>query len=385
MQYVTEQDFRYASACYRHLHRHPELGFELDNTVAFVRSELDKMGIAWSEAGPASVTAWIGPEDAKTAIGFRADMDALPVMEKSGVPFASEIPGKMHACGHDSHTALMLTVAKILKRMEDKLPCRVKLLFQPSEECEESGAKSMVEHGAVDDVDYVVCSHCENKLETGMIGCRPGDYMAACNPITITFHGKTAHTTIPEEGVDAVAMAWEAYGAMKQIAADEAAEDTIYIFGMNYFHGGTAHNVISDRCELKISFRYYDMEFARRVEEKCLAKCREIAARFGGSVEADWFMSAPPVYNDPGLTAQFSALMEQVLPGYTTTLPLRKSTEDFAWFLLKKPGFIFRFGTGNAAVGSVSVAHCNDFKIDERGMEHAIEAFVQIALHMAGR
>ena len=111
MKYTTDDDFRYAVVCRQYLHRHPETLFDLDNTVAFVRAELDKMGIAWSEAGPASVTAWIGPEDAQTRIGLRADMDALPVQEKTDVEFASETPGKMHACGHDSHTGILLAVA----------------------------------------------------------------------------------------------------------------------------------------------------------------------------------------------------------------------------------------------------------------------------------
>ena len=382
MKYTTDDDFRYAVACRRYLHRHPETLFDLDNTVAFVRAELDKMGIAWSEAGPASVTAWIGPEDAQTRIGLRADMDALPVQEKTDLEFASETPGKMHACGHDSHTGILLAVARMLKRREAEMKVRVKLLFQPSEEGEISGAKSMADHGAVDDVDYVVCTHCDNDIPVGYIGCRAGDYMAACNPITITFCGKTAHATLPEQGVDAIAMAWEAYGALKQIAADEAGTDTIYIFGMNYFHGGTAHNVIADRCELKISFRYYDMEFAKRVEEKCLAKCREIAARFGGSVEPNWYMSAPPVCNDPALIAKFVESTQKVLPGKVVELPLRKSTEDFSWFLLKRPGFIFRFGTRNEAAGCTTLAHCSDFKLDEAGMKSAMEAMVSFVMEM---
>lgn len=382
MKYTTASDFNYAVECRRYLHRHPETLFDLDNTVRFVREELDKLDIAWSEAGPASVTAWIGPEDAKTRIGIRADMDALPVQEKTDVEFISEIPGKMHACGHDSHTGVLLAVARILKRHESDMKVRVKLLFQPSEEGEISGAKSMVDHGAADDVDYVICTHCENNLQAGFIGYRAGDYMAACNPITIVFKGKTAHATLPEQGVDAIAMAWEAYGELKKIAAAEAAEDTIYIFGMNYFHGGTAHNVVSDRCELKISFRYYDMDFAARVEEKCLAKCREIADRFGGTVEPNWYMSAPPVYNDPDLTAKFVASSEKALPGKVVEMPLRKSTEDFSWFLLKKPGFIFRFGTRNEETGCTTLAHCNDFKIDESGMESAIEAFTAFVMNM---
>ena len=380
MKYTTTSDFQYAVECRRYLHRHPETLFDLDNTVAFVRGELEKLGIAWSEAGPASVTAWIGPEDAKTRIGIRADMDALPVEEKTDVPFISEIPGKMHACGHDSHTGVLLAVAKILKRHEAEMKVRVKLLFQPSEEGEISGAKSMVDYGAADDVDYVICTHCENNLEAGFIGYRAGDYMAACNPITIVFKGKTAHATLPEQGVDAIAMAWEAYAALKQIAAEEAGADTRYIFGINYFHGGTAHNVVSDRCEMKITFRYYDMAFAARVRERCMAKCREIAAAFGGAAELDWTMSAPPLINDDAVMARLLPAIEAAAQGRMQAIPGEMGSEDFSWFLLKKPGAAMSFGTRNEAIGCDTAGHGNDFRIDERGMENAIETFVQFVM-----
>lgn len=378
--YITQSDYDYAVSCRRYLHRHPETLFDLKNTVTFVREELDKMGIPWSQAGPSSVTAWIGPEEAAVCVGLRADMDALPILEQTGLDYASEVPGKMHACGHDAHTAILLTTARVLKRREQDLKVRVKLLFEPSEEGEISGAKSMVEHGAADDVDYVLATHCDNDVPVGKIGVRAGDYMAACNPITIVFCGKTAHATLPEQGVDAIAMAWEAYEALKTIAAQEARPDTVYIFGVNYFHGGTAHNVISDRCEIKISFRYYDQDFADRVEQQCRGKCLDIAARYGGSVEINWYCSAPPVYNDPQLTDSFAQVVENSLPGQVVQLAMRKSTEDFSWFLQKKPGLLFRFGTRNEQTGCTTLAHCSDFRIDELGMKFAAEAFAAFVL-----
>ena len=380
VRYITNEDFAYAVECRRYLHRHPETGFDLDHTVAFVRGELEKLGIAWGEAGPASVTGYIGPADAACTIGIRADMDALPVLEKSGLPYASEIPGKMHACGDDSHTANLLTVAKILKRHEAEMKVRVKLLFQPSEECEVSGAKSMVDHGAADDVDLVVMTHCSNDLPSGTIGYRIGPLNAACDPVTIVFKGKTAHATLPEQGIDAIAMAWEAYADLKRIAAEEAGTQTRYIFGMNYFHGGTAHNVVSDRCELKISFRYYDMAFAARVKERCIAKCEEIAASFGGAVEFNWNMSAPPVINDEAVMARLLPAIEIASGGNMKAVPGRMGSEDFSWFLTRKPGAAFRFGTRNEAIGCDTASHGNHFRIDERGMENAIETFVQLVM-----
>ena len=382
MRYITEQDFEYAVECRRYLHRHPETGFDLDNTVAFVRGELEKMGIAWGEAGPASVTGYIGPENAACTIGIRADMDALPVLEKSGLPYASEIPGKMHACGHDSHTANLLTTAKILKRHESELKARVKLLFQPSEECVDSGAKSMVEHGAADDVDFVVMAHCTNDQPVGSLGYCFGPLAAAADTVDIVFRGKTAHAALPEQGVDAIAMAVEAYTMLKQTAAEEAGTDTRYIFGMNYLHGGTAHNVVSDRCELKITFRYYDMAFAKRVRDRCIAKCEEIAASYGGDVECGWNMVVPPVINDEAVVTRLLPAMETASQGNILTIPSRMTSEDFSWFLLKKPGAAFRFGTRNEAIGCDTAGHGNDFRIDERGMENAIETFVTLAMNM---
>jgi amidohydrolase len=204
--------------------------------------------------------------------------------------------------------------------------------------------------------------------------------MAACDPVTVTFLGKTAHATLPEQGVDAIAMAWEAYGLLKELARREAGEKTVYIFSINCFQGGTAHNVIADQCRMIISFRYYDKDFARRVREKSMALCGHLADRYGGNVEFNWSISTPPVYNDPALAAQFAQSAERVLPGQVVDMPFLKSSEDFSWFLTQKPGLLFRFGTRNEALGCATLIHCNDFRIDETGMRSAIDVFVQFVL-----
>ena len=376
--YVTDADLQYAVDIRRQIHRYPELGFDLPHTSALVKNNLEDCGIVCSDAyAPCSVSGYIG-KGAKT-IALRADMDALPVEEKTGLPFSSEIPGRMHACGHDAHTAILLTVARILKRNEKSLPVRVKLLFEPSEECEISGAKAMLDSGAVDDVDCVVCTHCDNGLQSQMIGYHSGNYMAACAPITITFYGKAAHATMPENGVDAIAMAYQAVGEMKSIAARIAGNKT-YIFSVGYFHGGTAHNVISDKCVLKISFRYFDYEMAQQIRTECLDCCRRIAAQAGGSYHAKWVMNAPAVHNDAALVSAFVKSVGKIMPDKLVEIPMRKSTEDFAWFLTQKPGFLFRFGTGNAKKGCCGSQHGNDFVLDEDGMRSAILAFTQFVM-----
>ena len=369
--------FEYAVAIRRKIHEYPEVGFDLPRTTALVTEELRAMGLTPSHAyGQSSVVADLGQGDALLAL--RADMDALPVNEINDLPYKSKIPGKMHACGHDSHTAVLLAVAKYLKAHEQELTKRIRLIFQPAEECAVSGAKMMVDAGVLDGVTTTVCTHCDNTIEAGELMICPGDYMAACVPLTIQFIGKTSHAAFPHMGVDAVAMAVEAYGKMKAMVAAEAG-DAPYIWCVGHFSGGEVHNVVPDLCTMDISFRFYDMAFAGRVEAGVRRICQEIADRFGGRCEIDWHMSTGPVYNTPALVADFEKLVKEegLFIGH---VPPRMSSEDFGWMLEKVPGFIFRFGTRNEALGCTGVAHRNTFMIDESGMRSAIRAFIAYAL-----
>ena len=377
---ATDTLFAEAVAARRHIHAHPETGFDLDETVAFVRERLAAYGVPFTDRyGRCSLCATLGDlSGAKPVVALRADMDALPIQEASGVPFASQTPGVMHACGHDSHTAVLLAVAKALKAREESLPCGVRLIFQPSEECAESGARMMVENGVLDGVSAILGLHCENALEAGVIGIHSGPYMAACFPLRIAFVGRSSHAAIPEAGIDAIAMAARAYGEMRDAVAEEAG-DRRYIWSVGSFHGGTAHNVIADRCELEVSFRYYDSAFADRALARVKAICERVAGEFGGRAEVGGFISAHAVINDEGLVNRFSkSVRARGLP--LVDLPARMSSEDFSWYLTRVPGAIFRFGTRNEALGCTSLAHRTDFRIDESGMRYAIEACVAFVL-----
>lgn len=387
--WFTKEDEEFCVRIRREIHEYPEVGFDLPRTAGIVKRELDAIGVPYTEKfAQCSVVGVIGGKlsditapEAKTRpiLCYRADMDALPVTEKVDVPFKSKVEGKMHACGHDSHTAMLLTVARILKRHEAELPVTVELLFQPSEECEISGAKEMAKNGAVNAADFVMCLHVDNEILSGHIGVCAGEYMTACCPITIEFFGKTAHATMPEKGIDTIAMTLESCEKMKKVVEEEAAKfDAVKIFAIDYIHGGTAHNVIADYTAMKISFRYYNQEFADSVREKCLAICEEAAKSRGGSMKADWQMSAPALYNDGPLTAYLKSCAEKVAP--VDTMPRRLSTEDFAWFTQKKRGTLFRLGTGNDEKGCNTVAHCNDFKIDEDAFPNAVKTIVQIMM-----
>jgi amidohydrolase len=378
MDFVTEELFQYAIAVYRTLHRHPEVGFDLPNTVAFVSGELDKMGIEHTNHyGTCSVVGFIGSDPAKPTLGIRADMDALPVQEKTDLPYSSEIDGKMHACGHDAHTACLLATAQILKSHESMLSCNVRLIFQPSEEGEISGAKMMVDNGVMEGVDAIIAQHNENTLDIDTIAVHGGDCMAACIPANLRFFGKTAHATMAETGIDTIAMGIESYDRLKAMVSEEA-EGRRYVWSVGTFHAGTVHNVIADLSEQKISFRYFDQDFANRVMLRAEGICADIATTFGGRSELDWHVSARAVINDDKLADFVRSVVSE-----TTSVQLgvvSMASEDFSWYLSKAPGVFYRFGTKNEALHPVTRPHNNDYVIDPEGMRAGIRGLTAIAL-----
>lgn len=380
MKTVPQELFQYMSDLYHRLHQCPEIGFDLPETTAIVAAELDAMGIPYTDKyGKCSLVATIGNKEGVPTLGLRADMDALPVHELTDLPFKSRNDGAMHACGHDSHTAILLTAAKVLKEREAELPCNVKLFFQPSEEGAVSGAKMMVDNGCLEGVEAVIATHCETPLQVGTIGCCSGDYMAACIPICLKFYGVTSHATLPENGVDAIAMAVESYGRLKEMVKEEAG-DRSYIWSVGQFTGGEVHNVICDEVTQQISFRYYDEAFAMRVMERAEAICQEIAARFGGRAELQWRISTVALHNDEALNEKLCQVVSKLEGIKLQQMTQKKSSEDFAWFLREVPGILFRYGNGNIAEGITATAHRPDFRIDEEGMKAAVLTFVNFVL-----
>ena len=381
MKMLPQELYEYLCNIYRKLHQCPELSFDLQETVAIVAAELDAMGIPYTdEYAQCSLVATIGNKPDVPTVGLRADMDALPITEQTDLPYKSRNPGKMHACGHDSHTAILLTVAKILKAREEELPCNVRLLFQPSEECAVSGAKTMADNGCLKGLDAVLATHCETPLQADTIGYCAGDCMAACIPMTLKFYGKSAHATIPQNGIDAIAMAVESYNRLKAMVAQEA-EDRPYIWSVGKFTGGEAHNIICDEVTQQITFRFFDESFALRAMAKVEEICADIAARFGGRYELQWKISAVAVRNDEKLVEKFCSVVEKIDNIKLQHVARRNSSEDFAWFLREVPGVLFRYGSGDIEAGIVETAHNPKFRINEKGMKAAVLAFVNFILN----
>ena len=379
-------DGDYIVAIRRELHQYPELCFDLPVTLSIVRRELESMGIPYTESyGRSSITAFINPDCKGLSIGIRADMDALPLTEKTGLPYASKHPGKMHACGHDAHTAMLLGTGRALKAVEDQLTCRVVLIFQACEEGEESGAREMVKDGLMDQVDLIIGMHIENWLEHGTIGICPGVSMAASHPVRLEFFGRSAHATLPQSGANALAMAVKTYTGIQAMLATRMNPFDQYVCSVGMLSAGSTDNVIPDYAEMKISLRTFDLEVQDFIVERIREIADHAAREEGGTMRLQSDTKALPLVNDPQVTRQVLASAAKVVgEDKIAEMPRKLSSEDFSFYLEKKPGAFIRLGTRNEDKGCVTLPHNNDFMLDEDALETGSKVCVQLVLDKMG-
>ena len=355
----------------RRLHMQPEVGFDLAKTLCFVRSELESMGVEYTEKyGKSSIVATVNPEKKGFTIAVRADMDALPITEENDVPYKSENVGKMHACGHDAHTAIALDVLRRINEIKEKISCRVKFIFQAAEEYPPSGAKLMAEDGVMDDIDCVVALHCDTAYEVGELGISEGPQNATSDGFYLNFYGKTAHAAQQQRGVDAIMMAHRAYTDIEFMIAKEISSHDRIIFNVGAIHGGVTNNIISDRCEMFCTLRTQSDEVAEYALSKIKKIINSVAECAGGRAEFLESKHYPIVKNDVTLTEKVRLALEKTV-GKENVLPKIQSMggEDFSYFANIKPGCMFRLGVANQEKGIVHGLHNSRFDIDERALE----------------
>lgn len=373
-------DKEYIISLRREIHEYPEIGFELPKTIAVVKRELDKLGVEYTtKYGESSVVGIINPDKSHFTIGIRADMDALLIEEKTDLPFKSKIKGHMHACGHDAHTAMLLGTAKALKSMEDKIECRVMLVFQPSEEGIRSGGEELVNGGLMDDIDIIVGLHIENWLESGKIGVCSGTSMASSRNFRVDFYGATAHATLPQSGKDALACAVRTYNNIQQVLSREINPFEKYVCSIGQLSGGSSQNIIADHAYMVGTIRTFNMELddflVRRITEISENEAKLIGAR----AKVETSLQAYVVYNNPYISELVLESAKKVSSGIQQ-MPEKLSSEDFSHYLTKKPGVFIRLGTRNEEKGCVTLPHNNDFMIDEEAFVTGSDTCVQFVL-----
>lgn len=371
----------YAVNARRQLHMYPEISFDLERTLAFLKSELDKMGVEYTEKyGKSSIVATINPEKDFT-IGIRADIDALPIIEENDINFKSKLDGQMHACGHDVHAAIALDTCRRLNEMRENLNCRVKILFQASEEAPPSGARLMVSDGVMEGIDCMVALHVDPECDTGAIKLITGAMNATCDDFYIDFYGKSSHVAQQENGIDAITMAVRAYTAIEFMLAKEIKAKDSVIFNIGSIHGGTANNIICDKCSMYCTLRSQNEETADYILTKIKKIVDAVAETAGGSVEFLNIEHYPLVNNNPVVAEKVRLAAEKIL-GVGKVLPMIQGmgAEDFAHFGKVKPACMFNLGVRNIEKGYTVGLHNGKFMIDEDAMELAVNIFIQFVI-----
>ena len=329
-----------------HLHQHPELSGEERETLAFIVGHLDKLGVKYRIHSNGGVTAVIG--SGARSVGIRGDMDALPVTETTGLPWASQSPGVMHACGHDVHTALLLGAAKMFKSIEDELPCAVKLFFQPAEETV-GGAETMIDEGCMLDpvTDNVLGVHVDPNIPLGSAGFLPGKMNAAVIDLDITVRGKGCHGAHPEQGVDAIVVAAQIITALQTVNSRMSAPTDPVVVTVGSINGGTGRNIVSGEVHMKGTVRALDMETAAKVKAHIRSVVNGIAAAWGAEAEVELTDNYPALVNDRQVTERMIAVSRNLLGDENTVLFDTPSmgADDFAYFTNAAKGCYFNLGT----------------------------------------
>lgn len=373
----------YVTEVRRRLHEYPEIGFELDRTLAFLRGELDRLGVEYTEAfGKSSIVATVNPEKTDFTIGIRADTDALPITELNhDLPYRSKIDGQMHACGHDAHTAIALDTCRRINEIRDRINCRVKFIFQSAEEYPPSGAKLMAEDGVMDGIDCIVALHVDTGYNTGEIGLSAGAQNATSDGFYLEFYGKAAHAANQEKGVDAILMAVKAYTEIEFMIAKETNAREPVLFNVGAIHGGAANNVICDRCSMFCTLRTQKSESADYIIGKIKKIISSVAESSGGEAEFVVSKHYPIVYNNPILTERVAEAAARTVGG-ENLLPRIQTLggEDFSYFANLKPGCMFRLGVRNEEKGSTVSVHNGGFRIDEDALDIGVRVFENFIL-----
>ncbi len=368
----------------RDLHQHPELGLEEHRTAARVQAILDQLGVEHQDGvGGTGVLGTIPGRAGGRAVALRADLDALPIQDAKDVPYTSRVAGKMHACGHDVHTTVVLGAARILTGLEGELPGTVRLLFQPAEETV-GGAQLLIEGGALDDppVAAVFGLHVEPDVDAGRFEVRYGQRNASSDAVMLTIHGKSGHGAYPADTVDAIVVAAQVVSALQTVVSRNVDARDAAVVSFGTIQGGSIGNVVANRVELAGTVRCLDQAIRERVLRRVRETAEGVASALGGRAEVDIEPSYPPLVNHDAMVDVVRANAARLVGEDDVLVKLRPNmgVEDFAYYLERVPGAFFSLGVRNEARGIVHTVHHELFDVDESAMALGVAVQVLNAL-----
>ena len=368
------------TALRRKLHSEPELSFEEVKTTAFVCAYLDELGISYRKTEPTGVIAEIKGALPGETVALRGDMDALSIVQlNTHVPYASKIDGKMHACGHDAHTSMLLIAAKALSEVKDELQGNVRLLFQPAEEIAQ-GAKAMVDQGAMDGVDNVFGIHIWSQMPTHKVSCPPGPSFAAADIFKVHFTGKGGHGAIPQDCIDAALVASSFVMNVQTVVSRTIDPQQAAVLTVGKMVVGTRFNVIAENALIEGTVRTFNQDTRNHIEKSISQYAKSVADMYGATAEVEYIRGTQPVVND-----EVSALLVQQVaaeafgPDVVFDEKPTMGAEDFSFFLDKAPGSFALVGCGNPEKDTEWSHHHGNFDIDEDALATGAELYAQYA------
>lgn len=354
----------------RIIHSNPEISYKEVKTAELVSEKLRKLGIeVKTNVGGTGVLGILKGKNNGKVVALRADMDALPVAEDVEVPFKSRNNGVMHACGHDTHVAMLLGAAMLLSKHRKDLHGTVKFLFQPAEEDGGlGGAKPMIEAGVMENpkVDFVFGLHIGSEYQSGTFAIKPGPFMAAPDGFKIKVLGKGGHGSRPHETVDPIFVAAQLISALQGVSSRMINPIKPFVLSICSIHAGTTDNVIPDDAVLEGTIRTLD-ENTRKLAKKHISQITsQVCVAFGAKYELDFIEDAYPVtYNDEKVTKKAAEILRSIKGMKTLDVEVKLGAEDFSRFLQKAPGTFYYIGTKNEKKGCIYPNHSSKFRVDE--------------------
>jgi amidohydrolase len=368
----------------RHLHQNPELSFEEVQTSAFVQERLRDLNIPFTAGiGGYGVVANLQGHRPGPVVALRADMDALPIQEANDVPYASKVPGVMHACGHDVHTASLLGVAALLRSRTQEFSGTVRFLFQPAEEKLPGGASLMIRDGALANPtpQAIYGQHVMPLLPAGTVGFRSGRYMASADEIRLTIRGKGGHAAMPHLNTDSVLIASHIVVALQQVVSRRANPTLPSVLSFGHIIGEGAYNVLPNDVRLRGTFRTMDETWRAQAHALIHEIASGTASAMGAICDVEIDRGYPMLFNHPEPTALARSTAEAYLgPQQVVDLDLWMAAEDFAFYAQEIPASFYRLGTRNEAKGWVSSVHTSTFDVDESALPLGAGLMAAIAL-----
>lgn len=368
----------------RHLHQNPELSFQEYNTSAFVKAKLDELGIPYESKADTGIVGIItGDLESDKVIALRADMDALPIQETQGRTYGSKVEGVMHACGHDVHTASLLGVACILQDLKSEFGGQIKLIFQPGEEKLPGGASLMIKDGALENPkpQAIFGQHVMPFIETGKVGFRSGQYMASCDELFMTIHGKGGHGAHPHQNVDPIVISAQIISALQQVVSRFADPRIPTVLSWGKIIGNGATNIIPEKVYLEGTFRTFNEEWRAQAHDKIVKIATGIAQSMDAYCDIEIRKGYPYLVNEPETTKiARNAAVDYLGKENVVELDLWPAAEDFSYYSQVSNACFYRLGTGNKEKGIDSAVHTPNFDVDENALELSIGLMSYIAI-----